>query len=172
MSDHGHLFSLKEAARACEVSPVTIRRRLRDETFPNAFKESIDGSETWQIPLGDLLGAGFTPTSSGQATTEPAEVTVPVVEVIEAVAAATPTAEPIDVAEVSELRSELVAAEHRAELAEARAEERQRLIDILERQVRVLMPGPPVAGTASDGPSVLTEPVRTEPLRRKRWWQR
>ena len=167
MRERGHLFTLKEAARSCDVSAQTIRRRLRDDAFPNATKESLDGVETWQIPLGDLLAAGFSPTSDGRpAPSEPTPT--PTTDVVDERPA---PVQAIDVDKVAELRAELVEAKHRAELAEARAEERQRSIDILERQVLMLMPGP-AAPTVDDGPVVLTEPVPEAPLRKKSWWRR
>jgi len=150
------------------VSAQTIRRRLRDDAFPNATKETLDGVETWQIPLGDLLAAGFSPTSDGRPSQPSEPATAPTTDVVDEHPAATPV---VDVDEVAELRAELIEAQHRAELAEARAEERQRSIDILERQVLMLMPGP-ASPTVNDGPVVLTEPVPTAPLRRRRWWQR
>ena len=106
VSENGHQFTLKEAARACDVSAQTIRRRLRDEVFPNASKETLDGVETWQIPLGDLLAAGFSPTSDGRPakTPPPKAPTAPVAEVIEAVAAASPKVEIVDVDELVELQ--------------------------------------------------------------------
>lgn len=92
-------------------------------------------------------------------------------EFIESGAAAVSGVDVVTADEMFELRSELVAARHRAELAEARAEERQRSIEILERQVLMLIPAPP-SGEA-DEPVVLDEPVPAIPaLRKRRWWQR
>lgn len=170
MADKGHLFSVKEAARACDVSPETIRRRLRDESFEHAEKIEIDGRETWQIPLGDLLANDFVPTSSG---------TAPVTKADDVDEEPSGSVDVVAASVVDDLEARLSAAEHRAELAEVQlGAERQRVLDVerivtaLEGQVRALNAGPPVPHP-SDGPVVLTEPVPTVsvPLRR-RWWQR
>lgn len=169
MADKGHLFSVKEAARACDVSPETIRRRLRDDAFEHAEKIEIDGRETWQIPLGDLLANDFVPTSAG---------TDPVVDDAGTDEPSTTAVDVVAASVVDDLEARLSAAEHRAELAEVQlGAERQRVVDVerivtaLEGQVRALNAGPqppPAAG----GPVVLTEAVSTAPLRKKSWWRR
>lgn len=170
MADKGHLFSVKEAARACDVSPETIRRRLRDEAFEHAEKIEIDGRETWQIPLGDLLANDFVPTSAG---TEPLD---------DAVTASQEPTDRVDVVAASvvdDLETRLSAAEHRAELAEVQLDaERRRVLDVerivtaLEGQVRALNAGSPPS-PVPDGSVMPTEPIPTAPASvRRRWWQR
>lgn len=163
MTDRGHLFSLKEAARACEVSAQTIRRRQKAGVFPNAEKIAIDGVETWQIPLGDLLAAGFSPTSSGRPApgSEPAPA-----------ATTPPPLRQADTDQLIELREQLAAAELRAREAElllvveqerTAAEKRrvadvERLVTALEGQVRMLEAGP-----------IPTAPVEAPTPPRRRW---
>lgn len=168
MQPQGHLFSVREASEVFDVSADTIRRRLKAEEFENAFKDTIDGSETWQIPIGDLLGAGF---KLLPAATPADDNTAPVAVVPDA---SDDRVE--DQSEVDELRTQLVEARHRAELAEKDVQREsdlraasERIITALEGQVRALQAGPQPAAV---GPVVLTEPVPTQPLRRRRWWQR
>lgn len=51
----GAVFSAREASRACGVSLSTIRRRCRDGTFEQAYREHC----MWRIPVTDLLDAGL-----------------------------------------------------------------------------------------------------------------
>ncbi|WP_395152380.1 hypothetical protein [Ilumatobacter sp.] len=166
MQPQGHLFSVREASEVFDVSADTIRRRLKADEFENAFKDTIDGSETWQIPIGDLLGAGFKLLPAAAPSDDSPTIVEPV--------ALTDRVE--DQSEVDELRSLLVEARHRAELAEKDVQREvdlravsERIITALEGQVRALQAGPQ---TAAVGPVVLTEPVATAPLRKKSWWRR
>ncbi len=55
-------LSLSEAADACGVSRVTVRRRLDAGAFPHAHRSASEGKgrkDTWRIPLSDLAAAGF-----------------------------------------------------------------------------------------------------------------
>ena len=172
MSDLGHQFSVKEAARACDVSPETIRRRLRDDAFEHAAKVEIEGRDTWQIPLADPRANGFTPnvatiTEAADTRDEPRTFAngsgSPTDELADVADHAPSDGEPVESAVerlvndqvVNDLASRLNSAEHRAELAEVRlAAERQRVLDIerivtaLEAQVRAL--GPAVAASRSE----------------------
>lgn len=50
-------WSAAESARRCGVGRATIQRALDAKRFPNAVK----GENGWEIPLEDLLAAGFKP---------------------------------------------------------------------------------------------------------------
>ena len=54
----GHLFTKNEAAKACNVDPSTIKRRLSRGTFPHAYQ---DADNIWRIPYQDLVDAGLRP---------------------------------------------------------------------------------------------------------------
>jgi uncharacterized protein YlxW (UPF0749 family) len=68
---HTGNLPLDAAARACGVSCETIRRRLRTGRLPGAFRDGPAGA--WQIPVSDLVAAGFEVTvrteTSGNAAT-------------------------------------------------------------------------------------------------------
>ena len=49
--------SRTQAAELCGVSIDTIKRRLRDGWFPNAWRSGVD--RRWSIPLRDLIAAGL-----------------------------------------------------------------------------------------------------------------
>ena len=53
------VFNIKAAARLCDTSHATVRRRLRAGKFP-AAKRAANGQD-WEIPLSDLLEAGLQP---------------------------------------------------------------------------------------------------------------
>jgi hypothetical protein len=55
------VFTIDEAAAAAGVSRDTIKRRLRDGSFPNAKHGDARGrrSPPWLIPRTDLLDAGL-----------------------------------------------------------------------------------------------------------------
>ncbi len=63
-------LSIEEAARMCRVSDETLRRRLRANALPGAFRAKPSGM--WRIPLGALVLAGFDvrldPAETAQAT--------------------------------------------------------------------------------------------------------
>lgn len=61
-----------QAAALCGVSVDTIKRRLRDGWFPNAWRSGAD--QRWAIPLRDLIAAGLL-ASDALDSTEPAEAT-------------------------------------------------------------------------------------------------
>ena len=61
----GHALSIRDAAVACRLSPRTIRRKLNDGAFPNAYKTAatqLEPEGVWQIPVADLEQAGLNPT--------------------------------------------------------------------------------------------------------------
>ena len=111
-------FSVVQAAARTGAARSTIQRHLRKGAFPNAH-QLPDG--TWQIPVTDLLGAGFR------------------------VDAPTPADEvdhgPADAARVAALESQLAQALARAAAAEAVAAERERIIEVQDRTLRMLTAG-------------------------------
>lgn len=159
----GHLFTIATAAAACGVAEVTIKRDLRDrQRFPSARKEPIPGgggTERWVIPYRDLVAAGYVPNRPRPA--EPAE------------GESRPTPDPDELDRLrralDDERQRREQAEHRAELAEVMAGERERALSLLERSLRQLEAGP--TPPLSDGAPVRnagnSQPHKE---RRRRWW--
>src|SRR5689334_7777510 len=61
----GHALTIRDTAAACRLSPRTIRRKIADGAFPNAYKAGADDAEpagVWMIPVADLEAAGLSPT--------------------------------------------------------------------------------------------------------------
>jgi hypothetical protein len=61
----GPAVTIRDAAAACRLSPRTIRRKVSEGAFPNAYKAGEDDAEPsgiWMIPVGDLEAAGLNPT--------------------------------------------------------------------------------------------------------------
>ena len=61
----GPAVTIRDAAAACRLSPRTIRRKVADGAFPNAYKAGEDDAEPsgiWMIPVADLEAAGLNPT--------------------------------------------------------------------------------------------------------------
>lgn len=52
------LLTLTQAARQCGVSRSALRRALDGGRFPGAV-QSEDERGTWQVPVGDLVAAGY-----------------------------------------------------------------------------------------------------------------
>jgi hypothetical protein len=149
--DERPALSLSAAAEACRVSRATIRRRLDDGAFPNAYRdEGPAGPETgpWRVPITDLIAADLHPNAPGVPDTASAK------------AVSAPTDTPDD--EVVRLRAEVVAQRHRAELAEAIAAERARALEDLRTALRAL-PAAPAAPAPE--PAAPTDPERP-------WWRR
>jgi len=65
--DHpsGPALTIRDTAAACRLSPRTIRRKLSEGAFPNAYKSGENDAEQtgiWMIPVADLEQAGLNPT--------------------------------------------------------------------------------------------------------------
>jgi len=166
-SQGGHRFTIATAAEACGVSEMTIKRGLNNGKFPNAAKELIPGgggTERWNIPLADLLGAGYKP---NQPKVEVIDLTDPQLE------GDSGTRTPLELPEVIRLRQELEHererardAEHRAQLAESIAAERDRALEMINRAMRQLEAG-------STPTSVVPAPTAAAATAtRKRGWLR
>jgi hypothetical protein len=147
------LLTITEAAKAAGVDRRTIRRRLDAGDLPNASRGTgPQGPETgaWTIPVDDLIAAGFTLHASrppSSVPTSPARV---------------------DQSELDRLRNEL--AEERAlrMVAEARADERERLVHATEQ--RALNAEHALAMLTAGNESSTTKPEPSAP--RRRWWNR
>lgn len=139
MSERPRL-TITEAARAAGKHRNSIRRRLDAGQFPNAQKNPVGVVE---IPVEDLLAAGL-------------ELNRP--------APPAPAVQAHETPEVDRLREQVQELEHRAELAEALASERERALDDLRVALRALGPGEP---TLTPAPVGVTQPPR------RRWpWTR
>ena len=140
---------------------MTIKRGLNNGKFPNAVKEPLPGgggTERWSIPLADLLGAGYKP---NQPKVEVIDLNNPELE------GEGGTRTPSEHPDVTQLRLELEherertrTAEHRAQLAESVAAERDRALEMINRAMRQLE-----AGNTS-------APVSAPTATRKRGWFR
>ncbi len=133
------MLTVTEAAQAAGVDRRTIRRRLDSGDFPHARREpgrEGPGTGPWLIPVDDLLGAGLVlgKLGSGEVVDEGNERSA---------------AEDV-------LRRALADALRRAEVAEARAAERERVIEAQELALRTLMAG----ATIDEGGG--TDPERGE----------
>jgi len=61
----GPAVTIRDAAAACRLSPRTLRRKVAEGAFPNAYKADEDDAEPsgiWMIPVADLEAAGLNPT--------------------------------------------------------------------------------------------------------------
>lgn len=157
----GQVFTQAQAATACGVGRTTIRRWRQAGLLPGAY-ETPEG--TWMIPLADLLAHG------AQVGT-PAPPDPPPAAEEEAQPQPAPAAEEVARlrTELERVRAELVAAEHRAEVAgteaaglKQRLEERAEHIADLRRALTALMPAPERAGL-EPGPAAPAPPAAPPP---------
>ena len=115
MSMTGHVFTIADAAEACNVSKKTLNRKIKTGDLSNAFKDS---KGRWKIPIEDLIQAGYkineyknetrTNSTTAQVKTEP------------------------KADKIKELEDRLQVAETRAKIAEAKLEYADKLIRVLE----------------------------------------
>lgn len=153
-------IGLAEAARACGVSESTIRRRRTELLELGA----AHGPKGWKIPIPALVQLGLM-----AATTGPDVMTAPEPPRESPVEA---TVTPSTLAEVEALREALTAAELRAAVAEARAEERERVIKAQAQALRMLeAPVRTPANPASEVPSETARLTPQPPAAKRRWWQ-
>lgn len=134
MSSASQTFSLAQAAVVCQVSRKTIMRRADLLKEGGSYKDSTGG---WVIPLGALLHAGLTPG-------RPATPDSPTRDS----AGARPDSRDTRIArlqgEIERLRGaaeEAVELRRRAEVAEALAGERERVIAAQAQTLRMLEAG-------------------------------
>jgi hypothetical protein len=150
----GHLFTVSEAARACRVDRRTLKRLLDKGEFPNARRTvGPRGPDTgpWEIPYRDLTAAGL--------------------KVNQGAGPDVPTTTVVDLDVVARLRDENAELRRRAEVAEARADERERVIEVQAVALRALTAGPIVSGPAVDSEAHATPspppPPTSAPQRRR-----
>ena len=133
-------FSVTEAARASGVDRRTIKRRLDAGEFPNAHRRPTGrgpGTGPWLVPLDDLLAVGLRP-DVGRARGHPIR------------------GGPQPPGPELRLRAALADAERRAEVAEALAAERERVIQAQQVALRAFAAG--VAEGVDGGPDRADEP--------------
>lgn len=121
-------LTLRQAAEACGVARITIRRRLDDGQFPNAYKNQ-DRQPQWLIPVEDLIAAGLQPNAYSNETP-------PVVD--------ERGAEERLRDELSQARDQITRLRHERELAVALADERERALADLRSAMRMLEAPRPV----------------------------
>ncbi len=140
----GTTLSIAEASRRYGVSVATLRRKLHSGVLTGAYKQPGPKGEEWRLPVAALAALGY--------RTPPAPDVKP-----------DDTSEP---AEVDRLREQVQELEHRAELAEALASERERALEDLRVALRALGPGDPQAPAPH-------EPTGPPQAPRRRWpWAR
>lgn len=138
------LLTVTQAAKAAGVDRRTIRRRLDGGDFPHARREQGGrGPESgpWLIPVDDLVGAGLTLLDpDGTDLHDPGTDGTARLASIRA--------------EVVALRTALADAVRRAEVAEARAAERERVVAAQELALRALAAGHDTTGRDTTGHEV------------------
>lgn len=109
----GHIFTIADAAKACNVSKKTLNRKIKTGDLANAFKDS---KGRWKIPIEDLIQVGYKVNeykNESKGTTEQVKTE--------------PKAD-----KIKELEDRLQVAETRAKIAEAKLEYADKLIKVLE----------------------------------------
>lgn len=150
------VLGLAEAAKACGVSESTLRRRRPDLLAAGATQTS----KGWRIPIPALVELGLMPR-----VTAPDSPQQPRQEAVTAPATQSPT-EPL----LEALRAKLADAEKRAAVAEAIAQERERIIEAQALALRMLTPGPT---TPQEQPAPAPEQPAEQPREQPgRWWRR
>ena len=129
----GPTLTLAEAARRCTASESTIRRRLRNGDLEGATR---DATGSWAIPITALVTSGLM-----SPTTPPDTPTADPLTGAMAGPMASPGDSPDSLDEVERLRAELAAMTIRAEVAEAVADERDRMIESQAVMLRMLEAG-------------------------------
>lgn len=131
MSNDPPTMGLAEAAKACSISVSTLRRRKETLIAAGA---TVD-SKGWQIPIPALVSLGYLSSTTAGHDTASAVAMPPI--------APSPGATPLqpDTSEVDLLRRQLAEAETRAQVAEAIAAERERIIDAQAMTLRMLERG-------------------------------
>jgi len=153
---------LNEAAKACNVSRSTMRRKREAGEFQGAH---VDSSGAWVIPVEDLLAAGLSLTNMGTAVASGQGREHPV---------ATPEQTNVE-GELARERELRRAAEQRADEAERLAAERAAHIEDLRLALRAIeaAPRPPQPVGLLDlreprGAAVMQ--LAPEPAERQRTW--
>ena len=143
-------WSVSQAAKYCQTSRTSIQRALKAGKLPQAKRES----GTWQIPIDDLIAAGFTPDNVGA---PPLHATMHAVH--------PHPARPEQ--EILDLREQLQEERARRELAEQAVRLLTENLTDLRTTVRMLE-APKPATTEEPGEAPATSPT---PAKRRRWWR-
>ena len=158
------MFTMKQAAQVAGVSVSTLRRRRTDLIAAGA-DISPDG---WKVPVTALVACGLIAGEGPEAASRPASVMPRPREGHEASGQSRQLDELI--AQVRELEREVGEWRRRAEVAEARAEERGRALDALrvanetERMaLRMLTAGTSMAPLVQQPPESTSSPETTTP---------
>lgn len=159
-------LTLHEASRAFDVSLATLHRRRKSGELESvgAFKDK--GS--WKIPRQGLARLGFqevTPPLSGSSGDTPLTPVSKTPEDTSTETSETPR-------EVQRLKDELSAALRRAEVAEAVARERDRMIDVQARELARLEAGPSLKAPEENISESPPEGTSISPAPKKSRWRR
>lgn len=156
------VLGLAEAAKACSVSESTLRRRRPELLAAGATRDS---KGAWRIPVPALVELGLL-----SRQTPPDRPPQPLQEAVTA-PATQPHLEPL----LAEVRAKLAAAEQRAAVAEAVAEERERIIQAQAQTLRMLEAPKPAAPQDQPAPqeeTLSTGVTSTPEAPKRRWWKR
>lgn len=188
-----HVFNLADAAKACQLSQSTLRRKRAELLKAGAtFKDNV-----WRIPLTTLLELGLMP------RTTPADVTpadslpaAPVTAFVDGSTQTTMTADDSGLqSELDTMRRELQEYRERALVAESVLQERDRLLrakdEVISAQSSALRmlerapEQPQVSQPASTEPTPVSEPDVAAPVMApvtrdalpvipepRKWWKR
>lgn len=149
------VLGLAEAAKACNISVSTLRRR-KDVLLAAG---AIVTPKGWQIPIPALVSLGYlgstTPPSDTFQETPAAPASKPLADGPHATA----------LVELESLRARLADAEQRAAVAEAVATERERVIQAQAATLRMIERGTPdtPAATPPESPSETPEDIPVAP---------
>ena len=153
------MVSQAKAAHICGVSTSTIRRARQAGKLEGCRVDEVTGG--YLIPVPSLLAAGFKLSTP----TPPDTMAQP-----QATHATTPQADTPDTLhkELLELKEKLFRAEHRAQLAEAIADERAKVIHAQEIALKML-----TSGKDFETAQPVETETTTEKPKRFRWpWQK
>ena len=155
MTTRGPVLTLKEAARIeGGASLSTIRRRLPELEKLGAVRTN----EGWRIPIAALHQLGLIP-----GVTPPPGVMTP--------STTSPDETPVDTPEIERLRREIADLRRRAEVAEARAEERAQALADVRLAFRALEAGASVNSAPEGSKTPHATPPADTRHRGSRWWR-
>ena len=117
-------LTLTEASAAMGVSKDTLKRALRAGKLPNA-QQRDDDNRTWEVPVGDLLAAGYRPKPA-----DPDPVVVPMPRMSHESGDVDP--------QLRELRERIERLQHELTVARTLADERAARIGDLQMAVSLL----------------------------------
>ena len=149
-------LTIKQAVTETQSSESTIKRRLLGGAFPDA-RQDTDGR--WLIPVTDLVAAGLRPGKRAK-----------------------PDPLPTQLIQLENLHAENADLRSRLAVAEAVSGERERIIGVQERMLRMLEAGRTVSAaepaSAAPVPVAQRQPQAEQPPRATegrgwlRWWRR